>query len=73
VRFVFDAQLPPRLAKLLITKGYDAIHVESLLGGTTSADSEIAAIADAEDRVVVTRGSDFRHSHPVAGSPIRRH
>jgi hypothetical protein len=30
VKFVVDAQLPPRLAKHLVSLGHDAVHVASL-------------------------------------------
>lgn len=34
-------------------------------------DPEIAALADEQGRVVVTKDSDFRHSHRVSGSPAK--
>jgi predicted nuclease of predicted toxin-antitoxin system len=71
VRFVVDAQLPPRLARHLGGLGHDAVHVAELPGGVSQPDPEIAAFADAEDRVVVTRDADFRHSHTVSGTPKR--
>lgn len=69
MKFVVDAQLPPRLAKHLVLLGHDAIHVASLPGGTRQPDPDIAAYADAEGRVVVTKDADFRHSHTVSGTP----
>jgi predicted nuclease of predicted toxin-antitoxin system len=69
VKFVVDAQLPPRLAKHLVSLGHDAMHVASLPGGESQPDPDIAAYADAEDRVVVTKDADFRHSHTVSRTP----
>lgn len=71
MRFVVDAQLPPRLAKHLVGMGHDAVHVAELPGGESQPDPDVAAYADAEDRVVVTKDADFRHSHTVAGTPKR--
>jgi predicted nuclease of predicted toxin-antitoxin system len=69
VRLLVDAQLPPKLATYLAAQGHDAIHVMSLPGAVRTPDAEIAAIADAQDRAVVTKDADFRHSHTVSGSP----
>jgi predicted nuclease of predicted toxin-antitoxin system len=49
--------------------GHDAVHVAELPGGLSQPDPEIAAFADAEERVVVTRDSDFRHSHAPPEPP----
>jgi predicted nuclease of predicted toxin-antitoxin system len=69
VKFVVDAQLPPRLATRLALLGHDVVHATSLAGGDRMPDREIAACADEEDRVVVTKDSDFRCSHTVSGTP----
>jgi len=69
VRFLVDAQLPPTLATFLADLGHDAIHVASLPGSVRTPDAEITSIADTEDRTVVTKDADFRHSHTVSGSP----
>ncbi len=37
----------------------------------TGSDSEITRFADAEDGVVVTKDSDFRHTHETGGHPAR--
>lgn len=39
--------------------------------GNRSTDAEIAALADCDDRVVVTKDRDFRDGHLLAGSPRR--
>ena len=69
MKFVVDAQLPPRLARHLVALGYDAVHVASLPGGVSQPDADIAAYADAEGRAVVTKDADFRHSHTVSKTP----
>lgn len=71
MKFVVDAQLPRSLAVRLIELGYDAIHVKDLPSGSAATDSEIAAAADAEGRVVVTKDADFRHTHETGGQPAR--
>ena len=54
MRFLVDAQLPPRLAHQLRGAGHDALHSESLPNRNRSSVVEITSAADAEDRVVTT-------------------
>lgn len=71
MKFVVDAQLPVRLARALEAAGHDAVHSSQLPDGNRSTDRQISLLADADDRVVVTKDSDFRASHLVSGSPQR--
>jgi len=69
VNFLVDAQLPARLARQLFDAGHDAIHCLGLPSGNRSSAAEIAAVADAGDRVVVTKDRDFRDAHLLRGVP----
>lgn len=69
MKFLIDAQLPTRLAESLNRAGHDAVHTIGLPDGNRSTDSEIAQLADAEGRVVVTKDQDFRDGHLLARSP----
>lgn len=71
MRFLVDAQLPARLATLLADCGHDALHTSALPDGNRTTDRQIAAVADREDRIVVTKDADFRNSHLLTGSPAR--
>ena len=71
MKFVVDAQLPPRLARALVAAGHDAVHTRHLPDGNRSTDTTVAGAADAEDRVLVTKDSDFRGSHRLHASPRR--
>jgi predicted nuclease of predicted toxin-antitoxin system len=71
VKFLIDAQLPARLAELLTGAGHDAIHTTELPNGNRSTDQQIAELADADGRVVVTKDRDFRDGHLLARSPRR--
>jgi predicted nuclease of predicted toxin-antitoxin system len=71
VRFLVDAQLPARLATFLNKRGHNAIHTSSLPAGNRSTDQQICTIADAQDRIVVTKDTDFRNSHLLSDSPRR--
>ena len=71
MRFLVDAQLPARLVSRLVELGHDAVHTSSLPDGSRTTDPQIAAIADRDGRIVVTKDADFRNSHLLTGSPTR--
>lgn len=71
MRFLVDAQLPVRLARQLARSGHDTRHTSELPDGNRTSDAEITRVADAEDRVVVTKDRDFRTGHLVHASPRR--
>ena len=54
-----------------ISAGHDVLHTTDLPDGNRTADGRIAALADDEDRVVVTKDRDFRDGHLLSGSPRR--
>lgn len=59
MRFLVDAQLPRRLALRLREVGYDAIHTLDLPAANRTSDHEIVVIAARENRIVVTKDTDF--------------
>jgi predicted nuclease of predicted toxin-antitoxin system len=71
VQFLIDAQLPERLAGLLNAAGHDAVHTSQLPEGNRTTDTALAAVADDEDRVVVTKDHDFRDTHLLRQAPRR--
>jgi predicted nuclease of predicted toxin-antitoxin system len=71
MNFLVDAQLPRLLAIRLAELGHPARHTLDLPCGNRSADHDIAAMADREDAVVVTKDADFLDSHLLVGSPAR--
>jgi predicted nuclease of predicted toxin-antitoxin system len=71
VKFLVDAQLPLRLARLLARAGHDALHTINLADGNRTTDREVAQRADTDGRIVVTKDRDFRDSHLLSNSPRR--
>ena len=69
MRFLVDAQLRARLAKWLGERDHDSLHTSALPDGNRTSDSQIASLADADDRVVVTKDRDFRDGHLLRGTP----
>lgn len=71
MRFLVDAQLPRRLAVWLAGAGHDAIHTLDLPHANRTLDDAICGVADAENRIVVTKDDDFVYSFLVQGRPAR--
>ncbi len=71
MKFLVDAQLPYRLKAWLLAKGFDAIHTSDLPAQNLSADLDIVRIADAEDRIVISKDSDFFKLHILQKKPAR--
>jgi predicted nuclease of predicted toxin-antitoxin system len=58
LRFLVDAQLPPRLARQLTSIGFPAAHVTERLSATAT-DREIAQLANALGAAVISKDEDF--------------
>ena len=71
MKFLVDAQLPRRFCTWLTEAGHDALHTLDLPQGNRSSDNEILAVAEREQRVVVTKDDDFVQSYLVTGRPLR--
>lgn len=71
MKFLVDAQLPRRLARWLAAQGHDARHTLDLPLRNRTPDSDSLALAEQEDRVVVTKDDDFVQSFLVNGQPPR--
>lgn len=58
MKFLVDANLSPRLALSLTESGHDAVHVADL-GMSRATDTEIAAVATRDNRVIISADTDF--------------
>ena len=58
MRILLDANLSPRVARLLTQSGHDAIHVSDV-GLLSASDPDIMRAAAADDRLLITADSDF--------------
>ena len=59
MKFLVDAQLPKRLAQELTQAGYDTLHTLDLPHGNSTRDEELAFLAARENRILITKDSDF--------------
>lgn len=71
MRVLCDVHLPYRLVNLLRERGVDATHVNRILDGSETKDAAVAAFADANGMILITKDSDFRDSHFLSGTPVR--
>jgi predicted nuclease of predicted toxin-antitoxin system len=69
MRFLIDEQLPVLLAEVLVSKGYEAIHVSSLGSVEHVSDSMIIQRSLDEDYVVITKDVDFLNSFLIKNQP----
>lgn len=71
MKFLVDAQLPTRLVKLLQQARVDTIHTRDLPRQNATADVEINAISMQQERIVITKDSDFLDSFLINGQPYK--
>ena len=71
MKFIVDAQLPRRLARFLQDSGYDAIHTLDLPQRNATPDSNINALSIAQERIVITKDSDFVDSFLTIQQPYK--
>lgn len=69
MKFLIDAQLPPKLVDWLAARGHEAMHVLDLPDGLRMADSEVWRRAASEGSVIVSKDRDFLDLASVRGAP----
>lgn len=71
MKFIVDAQFPKTLAVLLREKGFDALHTSELPNGNDTTDAEINNLSLAENRIVISKDSDFYDSFSAKKEPYK--
>ncbi len=71
MKYLIDAQLPKRLSVALRDIGYDSIHTLDLPEQNRTKDRYINAISLKEQRVVISKDSDFIDSILISGKPYK--
>jgi predicted nuclease of predicted toxin-antitoxin system len=69
MKFIIDAQLPQSLRDVFRRAGHAVIHTLDLPERNSSRDSALNEISIREERVVVTRDTDFYYSHVLQNRP----
>lgn len=71
MKFIVDAQLPYGLKIFLSSQGHDAIHTDDLPQKAETPDSEINNISKTQERIVITKDTDFLDSYYINNMPPR--
>ena len=71
MKFLVDAQLPLKLARLLREAGHDVTHTLELPLRNATSDGVLRDFCAREGRVLVTKNSDFVDSLILRGEPPR--
>lgn len=71
MKFLVDEQLPLLLVDWLNMNGHDAVHVSALLTNTRIPDGHICERSMAENRVVITKDSDFFDTYLIKRQPYK--
>ena len=69
MKFLVDAQLPRRLALWLRQRGHDVIHTFDLDQQNRTPDPFLLALANEDDRVLVTKDTDFEITLELGQGP----
>src|SRR2546421_1005574 len=69
MKFLIDAQLPFKLKIWILARGVDAVHTDDLPDGSLTSDLELVQIARVEDRVLITKDSDFLRMKVLSDEP----
>ena len=69
MKFLVDAHLPPGLCAMLLAAGHDAAHTRDLPAQNRTPDEVLNDLSAREQRVVVSKDTDFYHSHLLHGKP----
>ena len=71
MRFFIDAQMPRQPAHWLNSNGHDCLHTLDIPEGNRTTDAEINALSVREQRVVITKNSDFVEDFWLSQAPYK--
>jgi predicted nuclease of predicted toxin-antitoxin system len=71
MRFIVDAQLPRKVTRWLSEPGHDAIYNLYLPNKNNTQDAQIIALSMLEERIVITKDSDFYDSYILRQEPYK--
>ena len=69
MRVLVDAHLPKRLSEFFLAHDIESKHTLDLPKKNATPDTEIIQFADDEDRIVISKDSDFLDNYILDGSP----
>lgn len=69
MKFLIDAHLPQSLVSFF--KDHNVVHSSELKEGNLTSDKTINAISISEQRIVITKGTDFYYSYLAKKEPYK--
>lgn len=69
MKFIVDAQLPKSLSDFLKENGFDSIHTLEFPDKNRTKDNQVIQKAIAENRIVISKDSDFLDSFLLKALP----
>ncbi len=69
MKLLIDAQLPRRIAYRFREAGYDCLHTLDLSMGNRTSDESLLALANDDNRIIVTKDADFVDSFMLYRHP----
>ena len=71
MKVLIDAQLPRRLVYRFREAGFDCVHTFDLPDRNRTTDEVVIALADQDERIVVTKDADFVNTFMLYRQPKR--
>lgn len=69
MKFIIDAQLPPSLKEIFISRGIECIHTLDLPDKNLTSDTDIRTYCKQNEAILITKDEDFYHTHLLTDSP----
>lgn len=69
MKFLCDVHLSIKLTKHINNKGFECIHINSILDKWFTTDSTIAKFSDLNDFILITKDFDFKNSFLIQKTP----
>lgn len=69
MKFLVDAHIPPGICALLQSAGHDALHTRQLPAQNQTPDQVINDLSVGDQRVVISKDTDFYYSHLLLQRP----
>lgn len=66
-----DVHISYKVVRFFESNGHEAVHINDILEGYYTKDSEISRYADENGFTVMTKDADFKNSHLLENSPSR--
>lgn len=69
MKFLVDAHIPPGICALFQSAGHDALHTRQLPAQNQTPDQVINDLSVGDQRVVISKDTDFYYSHLLLQRP----